>query len=154
MNVPIKKHCVRFIQLREVLHALKVCDRLIGNTGDIGPGWRVDSGIGFQVVGLELHHAAAAIGDQDVVVAVLLVGNHIQRLIAHAEVGDLRALHFGAGLQLAHRDLHQRRAGVSRQDVLLLRKSCTERTSAPAKQSHTVRARNARSAGWRPEPHP
>jgi hypothetical protein len=38
--------------------------------------------------------------------------SHAQGLIARAQVGDHYALYFGAGLQVADRDLHERRASV------------------------------------------
>ena len=65
----------------------------------------------------DLHHAAAAVGHQDVVLAALLVDDHVERPVAVAQLGDGRALDVLARLQVGHRDLDQRRAGVGRQQV-------------------------------------
>ena len=74
----------------------------------------------FEMIGRHLHHAAGAVGHEDVFVIVLLVGDHVDRPVARAELGDSAALHLGAGFQIAHRDGHQRRAGVGGDDVLLV----------------------------------
>ena len=70
--------------------------------------------------GGDLHHAAAAVGQQEVVLAVLLVDDHVERAVAVAQLGDGRPLDVGARLQLGDGDLHQRRAGVGRQQVGLV----------------------------------
>ena len=111
---------------------------------------RIDCRIRREIVSLQLHHAAGGVSDEDVIVAILLVRDHVQRLIACAEIGDFHALHLSAGLQRADRNLHKRRAGVCGQNVRLSAKSCTERTFASEPPSQSARATNARSEAWRP----
>src|ERR1700726_3018215 len=69
----------RVVELREMLHALKFRHRVVRHARDVG-GWvgnfgRVDGAVGLEVIGLELHDAARGVGDQDVVMAVLFVGD-------------------------------------------------------------------------------
>src|SRR5881296_1670958 len=49
--------------------------------------------------------------------STLSVGNHVQRTIAGTEFRNSRSSHFCARLQLCHRNLHQRRARIGRENV-------------------------------------
>ena len=53
----------------------------------------------------------AVFGHQDEVLAVLFVDDHVQRLIAVAQLGDRRAADFLAGIEVSERNPDQRRAG-------------------------------------------
>ena len=66
---------------------------------------------------VDLHHAAAAVGHQEVVLAALGVDHHVERPIAIAQLGHGGALHLRPVEQPGERHLHQRRAGVGGEDV-------------------------------------
>ena len=68
----------------------------------------------------DLHDAAAAVGHQQVILAVLLIDDHVERAVAVAQLGDRRALDVGTGLEVGNGQLDQRRAGVGRQQVRLV----------------------------------
>src|SRR5207245_1370680 len=63
-------------------------------------------------------HAAATVGQQNIVFAVFLINDHVYRLVAVAEFGDGRAFDSVTGLQLRYRQLHKRRAGIGRQNIV------------------------------------
>ena len=107
------------VDLREVLHVRERRDLVVRRAGHIDDRRRVDRLVGAERIGVKLHDAERRVGDQDVLVAVLLVRHHVERLVAGAEIGDRDALHLRARLEVAHRDLHERRAGVGGQHVLL-----------------------------------
>ena len=66
-----------------------------------------------------LHHAAAVVRRQQEFLAALAVDDHVEHAIACAELGDRHAAHFLPWLQVADRELHERRAGVAGEQVLL-----------------------------------
>src|SRR5207302_904500 len=81
---------------------------------------RLDDTLGtVDPVGADLHDAAAAVGHQELGLAVLLIDDHIERPIAIAEFSDGLSLDLGAGFQVADGELHERRAGVGGQQMLL-----------------------------------
>ena len=65
----------------------------------------------LQVLGADLHDAASAVRHQQEVFAVLLVDDHVERLVAVAEFGDGRSLGLLARLEAADGELHEWRAG-------------------------------------------
>src|SRR3712207_6979337 len=72
---------------------------------------------------------------RSVVLAALLVVDHVQRRVAVAQLGHRLALDLGAGLEVPDGELHQRCAGVRRQH--LDRKS-TRLNSSHANISYAV----------------
>jgi hypothetical protein len=110
---------VRGIERREVLNVVKPADLIVGNASYICPLRGGDCRVCLDIVGFQLHDAEAGVGDQDILMAILLVGDHVNRLVAGAQVGDLSTFHLRARLQFADRDLHQRSAGVCSEHILL-----------------------------------
>ena len=100
-----------------MLNARPVCDGLVGQSLLVFD-WRGDAPGGFDPIEIDLHHAATAVGHQNVILAVLLIDNHINRTIAVAEFGDGLAFDLRAGFQLADGEIHERRASVSSQHML------------------------------------
>ena len=79
--------------------------------------WRFD-GLSFvDVFGADFHQAAAVVSHQNIVLALLLVDNHVERTVVVAQFGDGRSFDLFPGHQLGNRDLDKRSAGVSGQDV-------------------------------------
>ena len=99
---PISTRALRIVVLIEVLHALEAGDGLVRHAGDFG--LRGDRLVGFQVVGGQLHDAAAGVGHQDIVLAALGVDDHVDGLVAIAQLGDGGALHLVAGLEFGDRE--------------------------------------------------
>src|SRR5579862_6419013 len=62
---------------------------------------------------------------------VLAISKHVDRSVSKAQFGDGGAFNLVPGLQLAYRNLHERRAGVGCQDELLIadgiRHECSNR---------------------------
>ena len=75
---------------------------------------------GGERVRRNLHHAAAVVRRQQEFLAALPVHDHVEHAVARAELGDRRAAHLLARLQVADRELHERRAGVAGEQVLLV----------------------------------
>src|SRR5262249_34713464 len=107
------------VVLVEAVHlhdALEILDGVVLQSGGavdlLGNGLdRVDA------LRRDLHAAADAVGDQQVVLAALFIGDDVQRAVAVAQLGDGRALDLLTRHELADRDLDQRRALVGRQQV-------------------------------------
>src|ERR1700722_17006296 len=112
-------HRIGIVQLGQLLNVLEIAQLVKRDAGHVGDGWRIDRLVAFQVIGLQLQQPQGTVRNQNVVVAILLVRNHIERLVARSQVRDGHALYLGAGLQVADRDLDEWRAGVSSQYVLL-----------------------------------
>ncbi len=106
------------IDLVQLRNAGKRLDAFVRNASDVRR-----SRDGFEVaeiVGHHLHHTAVAVVQKDVRLACLRVRDHVERLISRPEFRDCRAFDFGARLKLSYRNLHQRSAGVGRDNVLLV----------------------------------
>ena len=94
-----EEHGMAVVELVELDDALEAGDRVVAEprvsaaTGAVMPSAEPP-------LGRDLHHAAAAVGQQQVVLAVLLVDDHVERPVAIAQLGDGRPLDVGAGLQL------------------------------------------------------
>ena len=75
-----------------------------------------------------LHHAALVVRQQDVILAVLLVDDHVDWAVAVSELGDCRPLYLVARFQRRDRELDERRAQVAGDDrrfaVDLIRHEC------------------------------
>ncbi len=137
---------VAIIDLREVLNVGQRRDLVVG--GARGTSTTVGESIGLSVAS----ESACSLTTPNDEFAIRMyswpsfcVRNHVERLVARTQIGNRDALDLRARLQIAHRDLHERRAGVGGEDVGLYRPACTARRSAPAPASRSARARRARS---------
>src|SRR5436190_13728423 len=110
---------VLIIQTIQLVDARPTVDSLVRQTLLVFD--RLLDVLGFlDLVRADLHHAAAAVCQQQIILAALLVNDHVDRPIPIPKLCDRLALDPGARLDLRERELHQGRAGVSGQQMRLI----------------------------------
>ena len=94
---PTHDHGVLRVQAIKLFDARPAFNSLVGQSlllGDRrGNALRV-----LDVIGVNLHDAAAAVGEQEIVLALLLIDDHVEGPVAVAEFGDGLAFDLRAGL--------------------------------------------------------
>src|SRR5688572_11510448 len=109
---PAKHNSMLSVQAIQLIDALPGFDRLITNALLVVDLIR-NAFCFFDTVGIDLHDAAAAVREQQIIFAIFLVNDHIDRTISVAEFSNRLALDLRTGLEVAQRELDQGRARVS-----------------------------------------
>ena len=107
------------VELVELLDARHRRDLLERHAARFGFHRRRDGRRRGERVRRNLHHAAAVVRRQQEFLAALAVDDHVEHAVAGAELGDRHAAHLLPWLQVADRELHERRAGVPGKQILL-----------------------------------
>ena len=116
--VPGDYQHVSIVQSIHLFNILQRVDGLVGLTCDsrnpLGDSFR-----SLDVIGADLHDAASRVGKEQVVFAILLVDDHVERQIAVSKLGQSRTADFATAFKFLQRELHQRRALEAGQQMRL-----------------------------------
>src|SRR5262245_40370304 len=82
--------------------------------------WRFNLLHTANLIGADLHDSPTAVSQKKILLATLLIDDHVERTIAVSQFGNRFSHDLGAWFQGIYRKLYQRRAGVSGQQAWLV----------------------------------